>query len=295
MPELPEVEGARRRLEPLVVGHRLERLDVRDQKLWHAGEGLDPSAAEGRAFIALQRHAKIIDFSLQGALRLLLHLKIAGQIAYVHANGERFLGGHPHPLITAELPDTSTRFSLHLDSGDVLHVNDQRRFSWLRLLPGDEADAFIASHKYGPDPLSPEFTPEVLAARLKARKGRPIKAALLDQTCISGLGNIYTDESLHAARIHPMTRAGDVSMEQVRALHGAIKAVIELAVPVGGAYVVNGRAATPEDQQERDFLRAHGRAGETCPDCGPPPATIVREFLAGRGTYYCPVCQPVPV
>ena len=294
MPELPEVEGARRKLESLVVGRLVERLDVRDPKLWHPAEGLDAAVVAGRMCLALERHAKILRFSLDGGLTLLLHLKIAGQIAFQHGDGTRFICGHPHPLIDADLPNTWTRFSLQLPAGDVLHVNDQRRFAWLRLLTAAEADEFIAGHKFGPDPLAPSFTPALLAARLQLRKGRPLKAALLDQTCIAGLGNIYADESLHGARLHPMLRAGDITPAHVSALHQAIVRVLELAVPVGGAYVVNGRAATPADQQERDFLRAHGRAGEVCPDCDPPRGTIVREFLAGRGTYFCPECQPAP-
>ncbi len=294
MPELPEVEGARRRIEPLVARRRIDRLVVHDPKLWHPGDGLDEDAVVGRRVRSIHRHAKILDFTLDGDLRLLLHLKIAGQLAYVFAAGERFIGGHPYPLPTASLPDSSTRFSLLFETGDVLHVNDQRRFAWLRLLTADEAGAFIAGQKYGPDPLDPTFTPDVLAERLRARKGRPIKAALLDQTCVAGLGNIYADESLHAARLHPMTLAGSLAPKHVAALHRAIRDVLEIAIPVGGAYVVNGRAATPSDQQERDFLRAHGRAGEPCPDCRKPKAIIVREFLAGRGTYYCPTCQRSP-
>lgn len=293
MPELPEVEGARRRLVPLVAGRRIERLEVHDPKLWHAQQGLTAETVAGRRVEALDRRAKILLFSLEGGLALLLHLKIAGQIAYRYADGRRFIGGHPYPLLDAELPSSSTRFALHLEGGDTLFLNDQRRFAWLRLMTADVAQAFVAEHQFGPDPLQPDFTPEVLAARLKARKGRPIKAALLDQTCLAGLGNIYADESLHAARLHPMTRAGDVTPEQIAALHRAIQGVLEVAIPVGGAYVVNGCAATPEDQRERDFLRAHGRAGQSCPDCT-PPGTIVREFLAGRGTYFCPVCQPAP-
>ena len=292
MPELPEVEGARRRLEPLLAGRRIERFEVRDPKLWHVAGGLSPDDLAGRHVTRIDRHAKVLDFVVDGDLRLLVHLKIAGQFAFQFADGTRFIGGHPYPLPGAALPDTSTRFSLYVEGGDVLHINDQRRFAWARLLHPAEADAFIAEQKYGPDPLQPDFTPALLGERLRARKGRPIKAALLDQTCLAGLGNIYADESLHAARLHPMTRTADLTPRHVAALHTAIRAVLELAVPVGGAYVVNGRAATPEDQQERDFLRAHGRAGQPCPDCQKPKAVIVREFLAGRGTYYCPGCQP---
>jgi formamidopyrimidine-DNA glycosylase len=291
MPELPEVEGTRRRLVPLVVGQRIAELEVRDAKLWHASAGLSAASVDGCAIVALERAAKQFIFSLEGALALVLHLKIAGQIAYVQADGYRFIGGHPYPLSSANLPDASTRFVLRLANGDALYVNDQRRFCWLRLMPASEVAPFLADHKYGPDPLAPGFTPEVLAARLRARKGRPIKAALLDQTCIAGLGNIYADESLHCARLHPMTKAGDLTREEVARLHEAIGDVLALAVPVGGAIVKNGRAVDDADSG-RDFLRAHGRAGERCPDC---KGTVVREFLAGRGTYYCPTCQPAPV
>jgi formamidopyrimidine-DNA glycosylase len=292
VPELPEVEGARRTLEPLLVGRRVSRFEVRDPKLWHVGDGLSEGDLAGRTVLAIARHAKVLEFSFEGDLRLLVHLKIAGQLAYEFADGTRFIGGHPYPLPSAALPDSATRFSLSMEGGGVLHINDQRRFAWARLLRPAEADAFIADQNYGPDPLRPDFTPRLLGERLSARKGRPIKAALLDQTCLAGLGNIYADESLHAARLHPMTRTADLTPRHVAALHTSIRSVLELAVPVGGAYVVNGRAATPEDQQERDFLRAHGRAGLPCPDCKKPKAIIVREFLAGRGTYYCPGCQP---
>jgi formamidopyrimidine-DNA glycosylase len=151
-----------------------------------------------------------------------------------------------------------------------------------------------------------------LAARLRARKGRPVKAALLDQTCIAGLGSIYADEALHRARLHPLTRSGALTAEHVARLHQAIRDVLEVAVPVGGAIVKAGRAV-PERESGRDFLRAHGRAGLPCLDCPPtdqaggaPDAArgpagdavgrgrIARAVIAGRGTYFCPVCQPPP-
>ncbi|MGH2371165.1 MAG: Fpg/Nei family DNA glycosylase, partial [Chloroflexota bacterium] len=239
--------------------------------------------------------------SLEGELALVLHLKIAGQLVYALPDGRRLVGGHPYPLPGVDLPETSTRFVLELDGG-TLYVNDQRRFAWLRLLPAMEVKTFVATQRFGPDPLDADFTPEVLAARLQARRGRPIKAALLDQTCIAGLGNIYADEALHGARLHPLTRAGALSTEEVRRLHESIGRVLAVAVPVGGAVVKVGRAIA-EPESGRDFLRAHGRAGEPCPACAdrlaragqdgePPP--IIRAVLAGRSTYFCPVCQPAP-
>jgi formamidopyrimidine-DNA glycosylase len=318
MPELPEVEGARRGLVSHVVGKRLMRLEVLDPKLWLPAEGLDADSVRGRVVEALERRAKLMLFVLDGGLALVLHLKVAGQLVYEPPDGRRVIGGHPYPLPDVALPESSTRFVFDFDDGGRLFVNDQRRFAWLRLVTHAGAAELIAAQQYGPDPLDPTFTPEVLAGRLKLRKGRPIKAALLDQTCIAGLGNIYADEVLHAARLHPMERTGDLGESEIGRLHRAIVDVLSVAVPVGGAIVANGRAVL-DSASGRDFLRVHGRAGEPCPDCtsrtppndpsaavasdgqaGEPAAGrggdgyVIRAFLAGRGTYFCPTCQPAP-
>jgi formamidopyrimidine-DNA glycosylase len=301
MPELPEVEGFRRRLAPLITGRPIARLEVLDAKLWRPAEGLAAPAAAGRSVQALDRRAKLLLFRLDGGLTLVLHLKIAGQLVFAPPDAPRLVGGHPYPLPDADLPAAATRFVLHFGAPGTLYVNDQRRFAWLRLLPDEDAAAFVAEQRYGPDPLAPGFTADALAARLAARARRPLKAALLDQTCIAGLGNIYADESLHAARLHPMVRTGDLTRAEIAGLHRAILDVLELAVPVGGALVKVGKAVD-EPGAGRNFLRAHGRAGEPCPDCGRAgrpgpdgaPPLIVRQFLAARGTYYCPVCQPAP-
>jgi formamidopyrimidine-DNA glycosylase len=342
MPELPEVEGFRLRLAPLISGRRLARLDVLDEKLWRPAVGLDPRAVGGSSVLSLERRAKLLLFHLEGAphgsrlgggprdvpsgdappgpggeLVLALHLKIAGQLVFATPDGHRAVGGHPYPLPDVALPAPSTRFVLDFGPRGTLYVNDQRRFAWLRLMPLADLPGFLDEQRYGPDPLDPGFTAEVFAARLQARRGRPIKAALLDQTCVAGLGNIYSDESLHGAGLHPMRRTGSLTGADTARLHGAIRSVLARAVPVGGAVVrrprgvAEGRSApsaetfpeaTAAGAGERDFLRAHGRAGSACPDCaaagrvttaGEPP-TIVRQLLAGRGTYFCPTCQPAP-
>ncbi len=290
------MEGIRRRLGPVLMGRRIDHLEVRDPKLWQPEPGLSAADVAGKRIRALDRYAKLLIVGLDAGLALALHLKIAGQVVYQSASGERLVGGHPYPSPGVTLPESSTRFVLALDDGAHVFVNDQRRFSWLRLMPAERVAAFIAAHRFGPDPLDPAFTADVLAERLRARRGRPIKAALMDQTCVAGLGNIYADEALHAARLHPLVRAGDLTPEQVRRLHGAIREVLDVAVPVGGAVVKINRAV-PEPG--RDFLRVHGRAGEPCPDCaatgnGETAPRIVRAVLMGRGTYYCPVCQPAP-
>jgi formamidopyrimidine-DNA glycosylase len=342
MPELPEVEGFRLRLAPLISGRRLARLDVLDEKLWRPAAGLDPRAVGGSSVLSLERRAKLLLFHLDGVrlggalhglppggappgpgggLVLALHLKIAGQLVFATPDGRRAVGGHPYPLPDVALPAPSTRFVLDFGPRGTLYVNDQRRFAWLRLMPLADLPGFLDAQRYGPDPLDPGFTAEVFAARLQARRGRPIKAALLDQTCVAGLGNIYADESLHGAGLHPMRRTGSLTDTEAARLHSAIRSVLARAVPVGGAVVrpvvrrprgvAEGRTAPSAETSseataagvgERDFLRAHGRAGSPCPDCaaagrvtaaGEPP-TIVRQLLAGRGTYFCPTCQRAP-
>ena len=172
MPELPEVEGFRRRLAPLIAGRRVARLDVLDAKLWRPAEGLAAGAVAGRAVQALDRRAKLLLFRLDGGLTLVLHLKIAGQLVFAAPDAPRLVGGHPYPLPDADLPAAATRFVLFFGAPGTLYVNDQRRFAWLRLLPDADAAAFVAEQRYGPDPLAPEFTAGVLAARLAARARR---------------------------------------------------------------------------------------------------------------------------
>ena len=179
-------------------------------------------------------------------LVLALHLKIAGQLVFATPDGRRTVGGHPYPLPDVALPAPSTRFVLDFGPAGTLYVNDQRRFAWLRLMPLACLPGFLDEQRYGPDPLDPSFTAEVFAARLRSRRGRPIKAALLDQTCVAGLGNIYADKSLHGSGLHPLRRTGSLSGEEMVRLHGAICSVLARAVPVGGAVVKRPRAVSED-------------------------------------------------
>jgi formamidopyrimidine-DNA glycosylase len=141
--------------------------------------------------------------------------------------------------------------------------------------------------RLGPDALSPNFTLAALQRGLARRRGTSLKAALLDQTVVAGLGNIYVDESLWAAQLHPQRLAGSLSPQELARLYEAIRTVLALAVPMGGAKILNGRAVPPVGA----FPFVHGRAGQPCPRCGTP---IVKRTIAGRGTYFCPRCQPEP-
>ena len=303
MPELPEVEGFRRRLVPVAVGREVTGLAVFDEKRWHPASGLDAGSVRGATIDAIDRAGKMLVYRLSGGLALAMHLKIAGQLVLERPDGPRLVGGHPYPRSGIELPDTSTRFLIEL-SGDVrLWFNDQRRFGWLRLMPLTEVDLFVASHDYGPDPIAPGFSDAVLGSRLSMRAGRPVKVALLDQSCIAGVGNIYADEALYRARIHPRRLAGSLDARDIARLTVELVGILNIAVPVGGALMRGNRKVDVDSEVDsgRDFLEAHGCAGAACPRCiargeaGLDDAPrIVRTVVGGRGTYLCPICQTEP-
>lgn len=306
MPELPEVEGFRRRLEPVIVGRTITGLDVFDEKRWHPSEGLRGASVIGGEVKAVQRAGKMLLFTMTNGLALALHLKIAGQLVLDLPSQARVVGGHPYPRPSMQFPESSTRFLITFDGDIRLWFNDQRRFGWLRLMPESEVDHFVGAQSYGPDPTANDFTPEVFGARLLARAGRPVKVALLDQTCVAGVGNIYADESLYRARINPRRLAGSLSALEVQDLHRELVNILAVAIPVGGA-LMRGNRKVPRDalvestDLGRDFLEAHGCSGLPCPRCiargdgdlNTAPL-IVRTVVGGRGTYICPSCQPDP-
>ncbi len=303
MPELPEVEGFLRRVEPFLVGATISRLHVLDDKRWHPGAGLDDACVAGATITAIRRVGKMLLVSLDRLVTLALHLKIAGQLVHVRNDGSRILGGHPYPLAGADLPEKATRVWISFTNGDTLFINDQRRFCWVRLMHSGDVEGFVNDHGYGPDPTDPLFSVEILGARLALRRGRPVKVALLDQTCVAGIGNIYADEAIYRARIHPRRLAGSLDLNEVRRLHEGIVSIFAIAVPVGGALMMGNRRSAVTDPADvgRDFLQAHGCPGQPCAHCladgrgskGTVPL-IIREVVGGRGTYFCPECQQLP-
>jgi formamidopyrimidine-DNA glycosylase len=223
---------------------------------------------------------------LDGELSLVLHLKLAGQISVHHPDGSRHTAGHPVPKPDGPYPHKATHLELTFDDGSILYLSDIRQFGWIRLLPTAEVEALIATFKLGPDVVEDEaFTLEELARKL-ARRSIPVKLALLNQNVVGGIGNIYVDEALHRAKIHPAIPANALSPADVARLYEAVRWAIERGVEQGGANIVHGKAF-PRD----GFPAVHGREGEVCPVCG---ATVIKIRVGPRGTYLCPVCQPAP-
>jgi formamidopyrimidine-DNA glycosylase len=283
VPELPEVETIRRIVERELGGQTVSAVVVRLPKLLRTSPipTLDPLV--GEQLTRARRRGKVLMLDFGGELTLMIHLKLAGQVAVIHSDGRRFVGGHPVPDPQGPYPHKSTHIELKFCSGSVLFISDLRQFGWLRLMPRCEVDAAIAKFKFGPEAFGQEMVTVVhLKARL-SRRSIPIKTALLDQSILAGLGNIYVDEALHQAKVHPTIPANEVKGAKLEALHQAIGWALEQGVVQGGAKIVHN-IAYPVD----DFPAVHGRSGKPCPICG---ATVTKIRVGARGTYLCPSCQ----
>ncbi len=274
MPELPEVETIRRRLAPLVEGRTLRTLDVLDAK-WcqplHPPELRD--ALEGRVVERLSRRGKYLIWEAQDEVYLLMHLRMTGTVLY-----------DPPPTTLY------TRVRLELDDGHELTFCDPRRFGTGELALGYPALEEFLDERLGVEPLGSDFTTEHLYVQTRKRR-TPIKALLLDQRRVAGVGNIYANEALFRARIHPLRSAGVLKRRQVAALRDAIVASLEAGLGAGGASIDDFRHPDGVKGAFQDEFLVHGREGEPCTICGTP----VRKFVAaGRGTYACEKCQPRP-
>jgi formamidopyrimidine-DNA glycosylase len=287
MPELPEVETLRRRLERSLVGRRFERVDVSLPKLFVSAPGLALSDLLGRQVAGVRRRAKFLLLDLSDELVLVCHLRMSGQIVQrTPSGGNLATGGHPVPAFDAPLPHKATHATFELDDGSVLFLTDIRQFGRLWLLPADQVDDFLARSNLGPEPLSDELTEELFVERLSRRPRAALKPLLLDQTFICGVGNIYADEIAFAAGLSPAGSVGDLDERRRSALYQAVRSVLQHAVTNGVAEILNGRA-----NPAHDFPRVHGRAGQPCPRCA---TTVVKTRVGGRGTYTCPQCQRYP-
>ena len=203
----------------------------------------------------------------------------------------RFGAGHPNDSLIGKLPDRSTRVQLKLDSGATLYFNDQRKFGWMRLLPTVEVPNIDFMKKVGPEPLEEDFTADVLFSRLQRRKNTSIKAAILDQTVLAGIGNIYADESLWGAKIHPSTLVKNVSRKQIQILFKEIQYVLRLSIEKGGSTDRNYVNAEGKRGSYIDFARVFRKEGMPCPRH--PGTEIIKIRVAARGTHTCPKCQKI--
>lgn len=288
MPELPEVEVVRAGLERLLPDRVVEQVLFDTPKSF-------PNAPEqvnvyliGSKVQRVARRAKVLLIELSSGYSLVVHLKMTGQLVF---RGEHVFGaGHPTDSLVGDLPDKSTRVQIVFKDGSTLFFNDQRKFGWMKLVATDLVDQLPFFQKLGPEPLEAAFTFDVFQTRLQRRKNTTIKAALLDQSVLAGIGNIYADEGLWAAKIHPLTRIKDVPTAQLKKLHKELIAVLKLSIEKGGSTDKNYVNAEGKKGSYISFAKVFRREGEACYRCG---REIVKMRVAGRGTHVCSRCQKV--
>ncbi len=272
MPELPEVETVRRRLAPVLTGARIEQAAITDARLTRPDDPVAVGAElVGERVASVGRRGKYLLVGFDSRRVLLAHLRMTGSFT-CYPGSE--VADDPH-----------RRAVLVLDSGTVVAYRDVRRFgTWALHEPGS-AERDLAE-RLGPEPLGP-LTAAALGARLDGRQA-PLKAALLDQKVLAGLGNIYVDEALWRAQLHPQRPAGGLDRSETRRLHRAIRAVLRAAVDRQGSSLRDYVTPDGERGSMQDEFHAYGRSGEPCDRCG---ALLVRTVVAGRGTTFCPRCQ----
>jgi formamidopyrimidine-DNA glycosylase len=271
MPELPEVETIRRQLEPEITGARIASAEVLDER-WTRPES--PREVErllsGRRIEAVERRGKYLLLRLEGERTLAMHLRMTGNLLLIDQ-------GPDPPYLRAQLG---------LGDGRRLAFTDTRRFGHAVVLDDSELDDYFAA-RLGVEPLSDSLTAEELCRRAAGRRA-PLKSFLLNQLGVAGIGNIYADEALHRAELHPLSPAGSMKPEDCERLRVGIVEALEAGLRSGGASIDDYRDSRGEQGAMQDEFLVHTREGDPCPRCG---ADIQRIVVAGRSTYFCPSCQ----
>jgi formamidopyrimidine-DNA glycosylase len=303
MPELPEVETIRRDLGKRIVGQKIIKAEVLDKKL---GDRKKIAAfLAGKKIISAERAGKLLSFGLQGGNYLLVHLKMTGQLVY--CDGKILVAGGHESNLKLKLQSLSStkigdekieyqrakpenfsskyaRFLIDFSGGRKLFFNDLRRFGYVKIVSAAEWE--IIKSAYGIEPLKKEFTLKNLKKALSGKKN--IKAALLDQKNIAGIGNIYADEILFASRIRPDRRANSLSSREIKKIHQVAGKIIAKAIKYRGTTFSDYIDARGRKGNFSRFLKVYSRAGEKCLVCG---KKIEKIKIAGRGTHFCSKCQ----
>jgi formamidopyrimidine-DNA glycosylase len=273
VPELPEVETIRAQLAPVLAGRSFESVEILDERLTRP---VDPrlieAQLEGERVRSVDRRGKYVVVRFDSDLVLLVHLRMTGTFLVAH-------GG--------KLPaDPHRRAVVSLDDGSDVAYRDVRRFGTWLVLEVDELTGYL-SERLGEEPLSPLFTVACLARRLAGRRAA-VKAALLDQRAVAGIGNIYVDEALWYARVHPLRPAGDLDTDEIAAVRRGVRRALRIGIRRQGATLNDYRTPTGRRGTMQHEFKVYGRVGEPCPRCGTP---IAKTRVAGRGTSFCPICQ----
>ena len=281
MPELPEVESVKLQLQKYLVGHVIEKIEVKPVKIFE-GRVED---VEGGKVDSVRRFAKVLSIDLSNGNSLVIHIKLTGQLIYRGPNlqqvpnlSKKIVGGVPGP---------HTHITFKLDNGGQLYYNDIRRFGWIKVVKTSEVETSGFVGKLGPEPFG-KLTLEYFQDFLSKTK-RNVKVVIMDQAKMGGVGNIYANDALWLSKIDPKKPANQLSQEEGKELYDAIHTVLEAGLKHGGASEL---AFVTPDGAEGDYQNhtlVYNHTGETCKNCN--QAKIEKYFLGGRGTYWCPVCQ----
>lgn len=281
MPELPEVETLTRKLAEILPNKRFSRVKIYNEKSFHG----DFHQIGGVKISEIWRKSKVIGIDLENDQSIITHLKMTGQLIYLD-HQRRLGGGHPTADWIRDLPSNHTRIEYIFDDDSQLFFNDQRKFGWMKLVDRASLDEFFKNT--APDIIDERINPDYLVKKF-SRKTIPIKQAIMDNSILAGVGNIYACDSLNLAQISPTRPTNSLTKEEIVILTRSMKDVVNRAIELGGTtfdgkYVsIDGLAGGYQDE-----LRVYGLEGQPCPRCGTP---IEKIKLGGRGTYFCPNCQ----
>lgn len=287
MPELPEVETIRIGLDKVLPKRTIQTVNFDWPKSFPNAASDVNQFLVGATVTEINRRAKVLIIRLSTGYSIVIHLKMTGQLVF-RSPTENFGAGHPSDSLIGKLPDKSTRATLQFTDGSQLFFNDQRKFGWMRLLPTTEVMNLDFFRKIGPEPLSADFKWQTFRERLLRRPNSTIKAVLLDQTVVAGIGNIYADESLWGAKIHPGVKVRQLTDDQFKELFDELIFVLKLSIKKGGSTDKNYVNAKGKKGSYLSFARVFRREGQACPRCN---TTIIKIREAGRGTHICPHCQ----
>ena len=272
MPELPEVETIRRQLSRLMKNKTIKEVKVRFGKRIEPRRGFEKKL-EGKKIIGVVRRAKLLTIKFSGGLNLVVHLKMTGKMLFKKGGAE---------------PSKHTHVIFYLSGGDELHWEDVRKFGYLKLLTDEEVKVMYEKLDYGPEPLTKAFDWKRMAECLRRRPNSTIKPLLMNPSCIAGIGNIYAVEALWKTKIHPLTRAGQISDVQMRKLHDNVISILKKAVSSGGTSSDDYLDAHGKKGSFASELKVYGRDGKACTRCR---TKLKKIRVGGRGTVICEKCQ----
>ncbi len=290
MPELPEVETVVRGLNRLILKKKIAQVKHDWPKSFPNLEKDVNDFMIGAEISKVQRRGKAIIIKLNNGWALVTHLRMTGQMVY---RGEENWGaGHPNDDFLNDLPNKSTRVEIDFEDQTKLFFNDQRKFGYMKLLPEPEIEELSFFQKLGPEPLEDNFTVEIFKERLLKKKNSLVKPTILDQSVIAGVGNIYADEALWRAKIHPETRIKDFSNVDFKNLHESIRFVMNKSIEKGGSTDRNYVNADGSRGNYLEYAAVYHKNGQPCKRCG---TEISKIRVGGRGTHFCENCQKIKI